>query len=173
MPQAAPRAPARSGGQARDRPGSELHDRRSMAGCRLWAKRGMRDDLDRPWLHGALARGVRARPHGRLARRGCGVDHCPRATEATHAMSSLSKLRVKIFADGADRVGMLEMYRHPWIRGFTTNPTLMRKAGVTDYAAFASDILSAIPDRPISFEVFSDDLDEMERQARVIAQWGA
>jgi transaldolase len=87
-------------------------------------------------------------------------------------MSSLSKLRVKIFADGADRIGMLEMYRNPLIRGFTTNPTLMRKAGVTDYPAFARDILRAIPDRPISFEVLCDDLDEMERQARVIAQWG-
>jgi transaldolase len=86
-------------------------------------------------------------------------------------MSSLSKLHVKIFADGADRIGMLEMYRNPLIRGFTTNPTLMRKAGVADYPAFASDILRTIPDRPISFEVFSDDLDEMERQARVIAQW--
>lgn len=87
-------------------------------------------------------------------------------------MNSLSKLRVKIFADGADRIGMLEMYRNRLIRGFTTNPTLMRKAGVTDYPAFARDILAAIPDRPISFEVLSDDLDEMERQARVIAQWG-
>jgi len=87
-------------------------------------------------------------------------------------MSSLSKLRVKIFADGADRTGMLEMYRNPVIRGFTTNPTLMRKAGVTDYPAFARDIVRAIPDRPISFEVLSDDLDEMERQSRVITQWG-
>jgi transaldolase len=87
-------------------------------------------------------------------------------------MSSLSRLRVKIFADGADRIGMLEMYRNPLIRGFTTNPTLMRKAGVTDYPAFARDIVRAIPDRPISFEVLCDDLNEMERQARVIAQWG-
>jgi transaldolase len=87
-------------------------------------------------------------------------------------MSSLSKLRVKIFADGADRTGMLEMYRNPLIRGFTTNPTLMRKAGVTDYPAFARDIVRAIPDRPISFEVLCDDLNEMKRQARVIAQWG-
>src|SRR4030095_9359527 len=98
MPQAAPRALARSGGKARDRPGRELHGRRSMAGYRLWAKRGMRDDLDRPRLHGALARGVRARSHGRVARRSRSVDHYARATEASHAMSSLSKLRVKIFA---------------------------------------------------------------------------
>jgi len=87
-------------------------------------------------------------------------------------MSSLSKLRVKIFADGADRIGMLEMYQNPLISGFTTNPTLMRKAGVTDYPTFARDIVRAIPDRPISFEVLCDDLNEMERQARVIAQWG-
>ena len=87
-------------------------------------------------------------------------------------MKSLSALRVKIFADGADRAGMLEMYRHPLVRGFTTNPTLMRKAGVSDYEAFARDILRAIPDRPISFAVFSDDFHEMERQGRKIATWG-
>jgi len=84
----------------------------------------------------------------------------------------VARLRVKIFADGADRAGMVEMYARSYIAGFTTNPTLMRQAGVTDYAAFAQDILRAIPDRPISFEVFSDDLAEMERQARTIAGWG-
>ena len=68
---------------------------------------------------------------------------------------------------------MLEMYRNPLIAGFTTNPTLMRKAGVADYAAFARDIVAAIPDKPLSFEVFSDDFGEMERQARQIASWGA
>jgi transaldolase len=82
------------------------------------------------------------------------------------------QLRIKIFADGADKAGMLEMYRNPLIAGFTTNPTLMRKAGITDFESFARDILSEIPDRPISFEVFSDDFDEMERQARLIASWG-
>jgi transaldolase len=82
------------------------------------------------------------------------------------------ELKVKIFADGADKAGMLEMYRKPWISGFTTNPTLMRKAGITDYRTFAREILDAIPDRPISFEVFSDDFAEMERQAREIASWG-
>ncbi|MGH7380686.1 MAG: transaldolase [Candidatus Methylomirabilales bacterium] len=87
-------------------------------------------------------------------------------------MKTLSTLKVKIFADGADKAGMLEMYRNPLIKGFTTNPTLMRKAGVTDYQAFALDILRAIHDRPISFEVFSDDFAEMERQARKIATWG-
>lgn len=67
---------------------------------------------------------------------------------------------------------MLDLYRQPWISGFTTNPTLMRRAGITDYRAFARDILGAIPDRPISFEVFSDDFEEMERQGREIASWG-
>ena len=81
-------------------------------------------------------------------------------------------LRVKIFADGADKLGMLEMYHKPYIRGFTTNPTLMRKAGVTDYRKFAQEVLAVIPDRPISFEVFADDFAEMERQALEIATWG-
>ena len=87
-------------------------------------------------------------------------------------MKPLSELKVKIFADGADKAGMLEMYWNPLIKGFTTNPTLMRKAGVADYEAFALDVLRAIPDRPISFEVFSDEFAEMERQARKIASWG-
>ncbi len=87
-------------------------------------------------------------------------------------MSPPSTFKVKLFADGADRTGMLEMYRNPLIRGFTTNPTLMRKAGVTDYEAFARDILEAIPDRPISLEVFSDDFAEMIRQGTRIAAWG-
>jgi transaldolase len=81
-------------------------------------------------------------------------------------------LRIKLFADGADKAGILEMYKNPLIKGFTTNPTLMRKAGITDYVAFAKEIVSAIKDRHISFEVFSDDFDEMERQARTIAAWG-
>jgi transaldolase len=87
-------------------------------------------------------------------------------------MTSLSELQVQIFADGADKAGMLDMYRRPYIKGFTTNPTLMRKAGVSDYKAFALDVLASIPDRPISFEVFADDEAEMERQAREIATWG-
>lgn len=81
-------------------------------------------------------------------------------------------LRIKLFADGADLAGMLEMYANRAIQGFTTNPTLMRKAGVHDYAAFASAVLAAIPDRPISFGVFADELDGMEEQAREIAAWG-
>ena len=84
----------------------------------------------------------------------------------------LTGLRTKIFADGAELDGMLAMYREPHIKGFTTNPTLMRKAGVTDYRAFARQVLTAIPDRPISFEVFSDDFLDMERQAHDIASWG-
>lgn len=84
----------------------------------------------------------------------------------------MDDLKIEIFADGADREGILELYRNPLIAGFTTNPTLMRKAGVADYKAFALDILEEVTDRPISFEVFSDEFDEMERQAREIASWG-
>jgi len=87
-------------------------------------------------------------------------------------MKSLADLRVRIFADGADKAGMLELYRNPLIKGFTTNPTLMRKAGVSDYRAFAQEITAAIPDRPISFEVLSDEFEEMERQALEISSWG-
>ena len=87
-------------------------------------------------------------------------------------MTTLADLKVKIFADGADRGGMLELYGNPLIKGFTTNPTLMRSAGIADYEAFARDIVRAIPDRPISLEVFSDDFAEMEAQARRIKSWG-
>ena len=87
-------------------------------------------------------------------------------------MTAIDDLKVKLFADGADRDGMLEMYQKPYIQGFTTNPTLMKKVGISDYEAFAHDILQAIPDRPISFEVFADDFDEMERQALKIRTWG-
>ncbi|MBI3273328.1 MAG: transaldolase [Planctomycetes bacterium] len=87
-------------------------------------------------------------------------------------MKTIADLRVKIFADGADKAGMLEMYRQPYIKGFTTNPTLMRKAGISDYRAFAKDILREIPDRPISLEVFSDEFEEMERHALEIRTWG-
>jgi transaldolase len=82
-------------------------------------------------------------------------------------------LKVKIFADGADKKGMLELYKNPLIKGFTTNPTLMCKEGIRDYQAFALDILSTIKSYPISFEVFSDDFDEMQRQALLIASWGS
>jgi transaldolase len=86
-------------------------------------------------------------------------------------MRKPEELKVKIFADGADKTGMLDLYRNPLIKGFTTNPTLMRKAGVSDYRAYALEILSAIKDRPISFEVFADDFDRMERQALEISRW--
>ena len=86
--------------------------------------------------------------------------------------STISNLKIKLFADGADLAGIQEMYQNPYIKGFTTNPTLMRKAGIKDYKAFAYQVLQAIPDRPISFEVFADEFDEMERQAMEIASWG-
>jgi transaldolase len=85
---------------------------------------------------------------------------------------SVKALKVQIFADGADKARMLDLYGNPAVKGFTTNPTLMRQAGVSHYEGFATDILRVIPDRPISFEVFSDDFAEMERQALKIASWG-
>jgi len=84
----------------------------------------------------------------------------------------ISALTVKIFADGADKSGMLDMYSKPYIKGLTTNPTLMRQAGISDYEAFSRDILSEIRDKPLSLEVLSDDFGEMERQALKIAGWG-
>jgi len=87
-------------------------------------------------------------------------------------MTAKPDLRIKLFADGANISEMVAMYQNPAISGFTTNPTLMRKAGITDYVAFAQDVLAAIPDRPVSFEVFADELGEMEAQARAIASWG-
>lgn len=87
-------------------------------------------------------------------------------------MTRVDSLTIKLFADGADKHSMIELYRQPRIRGFTTNPTLMRQAGVSDYRQFARDIVQAIPDRPISFEVFADDHLDMERQAAEIASWG-
>lgn len=88
-------------------------------------------------------------------------------------MEAVERLRVKIFGDGAELDGIAELARLSWIKGFTTNPTLMRKAGVTDYRAFARDVLQIVRDRPISFEVFSDEFGEMEAQALEIASWGA
>ena len=86
-------------------------------------------------------------------------------------MTSLAGLKVKLFADGADRAGMLEMYARPYIKGLTTNPTLMRKAGIANYRAFAKDILSRINDKPVCFEVLADEFAEMEHQALEIAGW--
>lgn len=87
-------------------------------------------------------------------------------------MSSVASLKVKLFADGADLAGIADMAKRPLIKGFTTNPTLMRKANVKDYRAFALEAVKIVGDRPISFEVFSDDFSEMEWQARTIASWG-
>lgn len=87
-------------------------------------------------------------------------------------MKKVEDLKVQIFADGADKAGMLEMCAKPFIKGLTTNPTLMKKVGITDYRAFCKDILTSIKDKPLSFEVFSDDFAEMERQAMEIASWG-
>ncbi len=86
-------------------------------------------------------------------------------------MNSLSQLKVKIFADGADKKGMLDLYANPLIKGLTTNPSLMRKVGITDYEAYAKDVLQTIKDKPISFEVFSDEFPEMKRQALKLASW--
>jgi transaldolase len=86
-------------------------------------------------------------------------------------MTSLSRLKVKIFADGADKAAMLDMYAKPYIRGLTTNPTLMRKSGIANYRAFAKDILSYIKDKPVCFEVLADEFAEMEHQALEIAGW--
>ena len=88
-------------------------------------------------------------------------------------MDKVNELKVKIFADGADKAGMLEMHAKPFIKGLTTNPTLMKKVGIKDYRAFCKDILTTIKEKPLSFEVFSDDFAEMERQAIEIASWGS
>src|SRR6478736_3360381 len=87
-------------------------------------------------------------------------------------MSKLANLKVKLFTDGADKAQIVEMAKQRWINGFTTNPSLLKKAGVRDYAAYARDLVAAVPDRHISFEVFSDDIAEMVAQANVIAAWG-
>ncbi len=86
-------------------------------------------------------------------------------------VKNVEVLKVKIFADGADKAGMLEMYHKPFVKGLTTNPTLMKKAGITDYEAFARDILQTIKDKSLSFEVFSDDFAGMRREALKIATW--
>jgi transaldolase len=85
---------------------------------------------------------------------------------------TLQKLTVKLFTDGADKAQIVEMAKQSWIAGFTTNPSLLKKAGVSDYAAYGRDLVTAVPDRHISFEVFSDDIPEMVEQARVITTWG-
>ncbi|PTX92591.1 transaldolase [Opitutus sp. ER46] len=86
-------------------------------------------------------------------------------------MKSLSDLKIQIYADGADKAGILDLYAKPYIKGLTTNPTLMKKAGIKDYEAFAKDILQTVTAKPISLEVFTDDLSEMRRQALKIKGW--
>ena len=88
-------------------------------------------------------------------------------------MSTVADLKIKIFADGADLDTLMSLYAKPYIRGFTTNPTLMRKANITSYQEFAHKVLARIKDRPVSFEVFADEFDEMEAQALTIAGWGS
>ena len=88
-------------------------------------------------------------------------------------MKSLNDLKVQIYADGADKAGILELYAKPYIKGLTTNPTLMNKAGIKDYEAFSKDILKTVTAKPISLEVFTDDLVDMKRQALKIASWGS
>jgi len=85
----------------------------------------------------------------------------------------LEDLKVKLFTDGADKAQIIQMAKQPWIAGFTTNPSLLKKAGVTDYEAYARELVAAVPDRHISFEVISDDIPEMVAQGRLIAGWGA
>lgn len=87
-------------------------------------------------------------------------------------MTRLSDLKVKLFTDGADKAQIVEMAKQSWIAGFTTNPSLLKKAGVSDYEAYGHDIVAAVPDRHISFEVFSDDIPGMTAQAHKIAPWG-
>ncbi|MEA2541446.1 MAG: transaldolase [Acidobacteriaceae bacterium] len=88
-------------------------------------------------------------------------------------MPTVADLKIKIFADGADHDSLMSLYAKPYIRGFTTNPTLMRKANIANYEEFARKVLTRIKDRPVSFEVFADDFDEMETQALTISSWGA
>src|SRR5688572_26127203 len=190
MPQAEARPAARCGRASRHRPGRKLHGRRSLA------RRRCRDRGRLPHrLHRLRLRRTRTatRPRRRRSqpRRGGRLDpevrfaaadalaRSYRVAESLHPfarkksrMKTLSDLQVKIFADGADRAGMLSLYAKPFVQGFTTNPTLMRKAGISDYEAFARDIIEAIPDRSISLEVFSDEFGEMESQARQFAEWG-
>jgi transaldolase len=119
-------------------------------------------------------RGPSTEPSVRVSSLRDAVDWiCSRETNKEALLPhSISDLKVKLYADGANKAAMLELYQNPWIKGFTTNPTLMHRAGIRDYEAFARDILSSIHDRPISFEVFADDPDEMYRQALEIAEWG-
>jgi len=125
------------------------------------------------WINAGYAeRGPSRAPDATVGTITDAVDWILEQEKGGLAANKVSGLRTKLFADGAEKASMLELYANPLIKGFTTNPTLMRKAGIASYEAFARDILAAIPDRPISFEVFADDFGEMERQGRRIAGWG-
>lgn len=125
------------------------------------------------WIdHGYQERGPTAPPSARTASLQQAVDYVLADATDHAAIPTVAGLKVKLFADGADKQAMLDAYANPHIKGFTTNPTLMRRAGVADYETFARDVLEVIRDRPISFEVFADDFQEMNRQARKIATWG-
>lgn len=115
-----------------------------------------------------------SRPDGRLASgHACAYGKADILIDRSLPMSpQLNSLRVKLFTDGADKTQIVDMARNAWIAGFTTNPSLLKKAGVTDYAGYAADLVKAVPDRHISFEVLSDDIPEMIAQARLIATWG-
>jgi transaldolase len=115
-----------------------------------------------------------AAPNARVATLSAAVDWIEQqVSNGGGKMPKVDELKVKIFADGADKATMIELSGRSYIRGLTTNPTLMRQAGITNYEAFAREVLEAIPDLPISFEVFADDFDEMESQAKQIAGWGS
>src|ERR1700676_3448574 len=115
----------------------------------------MPDSFHRQWLLGGIARGA-----------GLSRDGTPGGCE-----NMLRKLKVKIYADGADLKGMQDLYANPLIQGMTTNPTLMKKVGIQDYESFAHQVLATVKTKPVSFEVFSDDFAEMRRQALKIASW--
>jgi transaldolase len=122
--------------------------------------------------YGYRERGPAREPAARVRSLAEAADWIRRAASKGCPVPDVNDLQVKLFADGAEKAAMLELYRDPKIQGFTTNPTLMRKAGIKDYEAFSRDILSSIKDRPISLEVFADEFDEMERQANKITTWG-
>src|SRR3712207_3128049 len=167
LPQAeAGPAAARRRGAWRGSP-PQLHGRRPLARHRGRRRGGLPDHPDRGRLRRAHA-DASAGPCVRLARRGGRLD----PVEEGKAVTRLADLKVKIFADGADKAVMLDMYAMPHIKGLTTNPTLMAKAGICDYEGFARDVLQHIIDKPLSLEVFSDEIEEMEREALKVSSWG-
>src|SRR5215467_478533 len=125
---------------------------------------------DRPYRLGIPRARARhgSRFPGEVPGRSGGLDPEERCGERVR---SISELKIKLFADGADKAQILQAQANPLIQGFTTNPTLMRAAGVKDYETFAHEVLEVVTDRPISFEVFADEFEEMERQAHKIASW--